>query len=124
MKFPVQISFRNCLPSPAIEQALIERTAKLERFFDRMTHCSVIVECPHRHQSKGSLFRVRINVAVPGGELIVGHDGRRNTSHTNVYIAIADAFVAARRQLQDYAQVLRGNVKYHYPMTVQTAMSA
>ena len=33
--------------------------------------------------------------------------------HKDVYLAIRDAFKEARRQLQDYARKLRGDVKMH-----------
>lgn len=33
--------------------------------------------------------------------------------HKDVYVAIRDAFASARRQLQDYAKRLRGDVKSH-----------
>ena len=33
--------------------------------------------------------------------------------HKDVYVAIRNAFMSARRQLQDYAKRLRGEVKHH-----------
>jgi hypothetical protein len=40
MQIPLQISFRNMDPSPAIEARIREKAAKLERFHDRIIGCT------------------------------------------------------------------------------------
>jgi len=74
MKLPVQITFRDMDPSPAIESAVRERVEELERVFDRVTSCRVMIESPHHHQRKGRLFHVRIDLTVPGDELVIGRN--------------------------------------------------
>ena len=49
-----------------------------------------------------------IDMTVPGTELVV-----KRESHEDIYVAIRDAFDAARRQLEDYARHQRGDVKTH-----------
>ena len=113
MQIPVQITFRGMDPSPAIEERVRERAAKLERYFDRITSCRVNVEAPHLHQHKGKLFHVRVDITVPGVELVVNRNPADNHAHEDVYVAIRDAFRAAERQLDDHAKKKKGRVKNH-----------
>ncbi|MCK6555836.1 HPF/RaiA family ribosome-associated protein [Candidatus Binatia bacterium] len=113
MQVPLQISFRNMEPSAAVEAKVRERAAKLDRFHDRITGCRVVVEAPHKHHHQGKLFHVRIDLTVPGGELLVTRDPAQAHGHEDVYVAIRDAFAAARRQLDQYVAQRRGSVKAH-----------
>jgi ribosomal subunit interface protein len=111
MQVPLQISFRNMDPSPAVEAIVREKAAKLDRFFERIVSCDVTIEAPHRHHHKGKLYKVRIDVGMPGNDVHVNQEGPKNQAHEDVYVAIRDAFDAAVRQLEDHARKLRGDVK-------------
>ena len=110
---PVQISFRHMDPSPALEARVHEKAEKLERFFDRIVSCEVVVEAPHKHHHKGKLYNVRIEINVPGASVNVGRSGPQDHAHEDVYVALRDAFDAAYRQLEDHARRMRGDVKTH-----------
>jgi ribosomal subunit interface protein len=110
MKLPLQITTRNVSLSEAAEAGIREKAAKLDTFYDRIMSCRVVVEAPHRHQQQGILYNVRIDITVPGTELIV-----KREPHEDLYVSIRDAFDAARRQLQTYARKQRGEVKLHEP---------
>jgi len=97
--------------SEAIESQIREKAGTLERFYEKITNCRVIVEAPHRRHHKGKLYHVRVDIAVPGGELVVKREPSQHASHEDIYVAIRDAFEAARRELQDYARRRRGQVK-------------
>lgn len=127
-------------PSEAVEADIREKAAKLDRFYDRIMACRVIVEAPHRHHRKGKAYHIRIDITVPGGEIVVGrqakpvpdpdarfeagrrlyeaHEMSKYAAHDDVYVAIRDAFKAARRKLQDYARRQRGQVKTHGALPV------
>jgi ribosomal subunit interface protein len=113
MQIPVQVTFRNMDPSEAIEANVRKKAGKLERFFDRIVSCRVVVEAPHRRHHKGKLYNLRINLSVPGKDIAVTHKGPKNHAHEDVYVAIRDAFNAAARQLEDHARKQRGEVKAH-----------
>jgi len=114
MGMPLEIRFRNMDPSPAVEARIREKAAKLERFHDRIISCTVVVEAPHRHQHKGKLYSVHIDISVPGKDhLIVDRAKRQDHAHEDVYIAVRDAFNAAVRRLEDHSQRMRGDVKAH-----------
>jgi len=114
MRIPLEVTFRHMEPSAAAEARIAEKVAKLEQFYDQLTRCHVIVEAPHEHHRQGKLFHVSIDMTVPGAELLVtrGHN-HQSQAHEDVYVAIRDAFDAARRRLEDYARLQRGDVKNH-----------
>jgi len=58
MAIPLQISFRDMDPSPAIEARIREKAAKLERFAARATGCRVTVAARSRHQRRSEERRV------------------------------------------------------------------
>lgn len=106
MQVAPQIRFRGMDPSPAVEAAIADRLDALARFHGRITACSVVVEAPHRHQHKGKIYQVRIVLKLPGHEIQAGHTHELDHAHEDVYVAVRDAFDAARRQLED---IVRGD---------------
>lgn len=113
MQIPVQVTFRNMDPSEAVEANVREKAEKLERYFDRIISCRVVVESPHRRHHKGKLYNVSIDIGVPGKEIVVNHSGPKNHAHEDVYVAVRDAFKSASRRLEDHARKVRGEVKSH-----------
>jgi ribosome-associated translation inhibitor RaiA len=59
----------------------------------------VVVEAPHRQHKKGTLYHIRVDLTLPGEEIVVDRDPDDH-AHEDVYIAIRDAFEAVRRQLK------------------------
>jgi ribosomal subunit interface protein len=113
MKIPLQITFKDLDPSDAIEASIRKHAERLDRFHDRITSCSVVIEQPQRRQRKGKLYRLRLDMTLPGHEIVVNRDPGLDHAHEDVYVAIRDAFDAATRQLEDYARRSRGDVKKH-----------
>lgn len=113
MIIPLQITWRNVAQSDAIEAAIRDKARKLDQFYDHIMSCRVLVEAAHRRHHQGNLYRIRIELTVPEEELVVTRDPGDQHAHEDVYVAIRDAFDAARRQIQDYAAKRRGQVKHH-----------
>lgn len=113
MPFPLRITFRDMPPSDALETYVRERASKLERFYDRITSCQVTIEMPHRHQHTSPHFRVAVDMAVPGGQVVVSRSPGDDPENHDAYAAIDQAFDQAVRRLQDYARQQRGDVKPH-----------
>ena len=113
MQLPLQVTYRDLAPSQAVTAKIRGKADKLERFYDRITGCRVVVEAPHAHRHKGRIFHVRIALTVPDGELVVSRDHHDRPDHTDLYVAIRDAFDAAGRKLKAYARRRRGDVKSH-----------
>jgi ribosome-associated translation inhibitor RaiA len=130
MSFPVQINFRHMDVSPAAESRIREEAGNLARYFDRIVSCHVVVDAPHHHQLRGTEYHIIVTIHVPGKEINVSHEPSRHRTlaqtdsekltrqsetqndHGDIYVCIRDAFAAARRQLEDYARLLRGDVKH------------
>lgn len=113
MKLPLQVVFRNMGPSDAVEAKVRERAAQLDRFYEHVMSCRVVVEAHHKHHHQGNLYHVRVDLKVPDGEIVASRDPVGHHAHEDVYVAIRDAFDAARRQLEDYVRRRRGETKAH-----------
>jgi cold shock CspA family protein len=113
MQTPLQIMFHQMPPSPVLESDVRGWVDELERFFDRVVSCRVLIETPHHHHHQGRLYRVRIEIGVPGEHIVVGRSPDEHAAHEDPHVAVRDAFRAARRQLEDYVRKQRGDVKTH-----------
>lgn len=113
MQLPLQITFHQMEPSPALEARIRKLAERLEKFSPHIMRCHVTVEAPHRHQRQGMLFDVRIDITVTGKEIAIRRTRPADHAHEDPYVALRDAFRAARRKLQDYERELRQQVKTH-----------
>jgi ribosomal subunit interface protein len=112
MQVPLQITFRHMATSEALETRIRERVEELDRYFNRIVSCRVAVEQQHARHHKGNLFRVRVDLNVPGRVIVVGYDPADH-AHEDAYVAARDTFDAVRRQLEDYVRERRSQVKLH-----------
>ena len=113
MQLPIQITYRDFQPAPAVDALIREKAAELDRYHHRIMSCRVVVETHHHHQRKGRLYHLRIDLTVPGAEIVVGREPGARHAHEDIGVAIRDAFDAARRQLEDHARKARGDTKTH-----------
>lgn len=113
MPFPLTITYRDLTPSPAIEGFVRRWASRLETVYDRVERCQVVIERPHQHHRHGQRYHVRVTLAVPGPDIEVSRDHALDGAHEDLYVAIRDAFRAARRQLEDHARRQRADVKTH-----------
>ena len=107
MKVPVQILFRDCPHSYAVEARINQQINKLEKYCDRITSCRVVLQATHRNHQKGKYYQVQIHMTVPGGIIVVGRDASNDYSFKNVYAAIRNSFEASRRQLKKNVRQIR-----------------
>ena len=103
-----QISFHGLSPSNAVEAAVVKKAQHLETVFGRIVGCRVAIEAPHRHHHRGGHYRVRVDLTFPGGEIVVGREPDEAAAHSDVYVAIRDAFDAGQRALREHAHRVRG----------------
>ena len=81
MQVPLQITFRGMSPSLAIESLIRERSTRMERFNDRIIHCHVIIDVPHRRSRKGKQFAVHLDITTPSRPIAISRDpGLVNTA--------------------------------------------
>jgi cold shock CspA family protein/ribosome-associated translation inhibitor RaiA len=128
MLLPVQVTFRNMKDLAGLEEMVQKEAAKLERFYDRISSCRVVVERPQRAESS-KIYHVRIHLGLPNGELVVKHtptlhgalqdikteasrqEAESVLARKSPQRAIHEAFHEMRRRLQDYSRRQGGSVK-------------
>ncbi|MEQ1728990.1 MAG: HPF/RaiA family ribosome-associated protein [Vicinamibacterales bacterium] len=133
MPTPITVTFPRTTASPWLEEEVHERVERLKVLFKDILSCRVVVDIPHRRHQKGNRFSVRIELAVPGEDLAITRDANVHgvvkdsdeaswskrfdveAARRDIRLVLADAFDAAKRQLRDYAQVRRREVKRHDP---------
>ncbi|MCC6751069.1 MAG: ribosome-associated translation inhibitor RaiA [Deltaproteobacteria bacterium] len=104
MTSPVQITFRGIQATPHVEELIHEEAGKLMRLYDRITDCRVVVDQPHRHHRHGRLFQVKVQLTVPGDQLVAARAPDADHSHEELTVAVRGAFEAARRELQRHLE--------------------
>ncbi len=108
MQIPLQITLRNVARSDAVESAIRKKAGKLDRYHRHIVSCRVVVEIPSRHKHQGKEFVVRLDIKVPGSEIVVNHD-----HHEDLYVALQEAFHAAQRRLEDHERAIAGRYADH-----------
>jgi cold shock CspA family protein/ribosome-associated translation inhibitor RaiA len=129
MQLTPTITFRGVERTDALETEILTRLRKLETYYRGIMGCRVAVELVQRHHEAGNRYHVRIDLTVPGEEIVVAHDASRHgeardqrvskgrkdrevdPQRKHAAVAVHEAFDAARRRLQDYARRQRGVVK-------------
>jgi ribosomal subunit interface protein len=113
MQVPLQITFRDMAVSPAVEEKIRDRADALDKFFPNIVACHVVVESTARAHQKGKLYYLRVDLTVPGRQLVTKRHPAEKHAHEDIYVAVRDAFDETRRQLEEYADRLKGMVKTH-----------
>jgi ribosomal subunit interface protein len=103
-----QVTIRDLPSSPALEDHLRKKAQKLNQYCHKINSCRIVLTIPQKHKHNGKLYCVRIDLTVPGKELVVNRK-----MDEDVYVAIRDAFHAAERKLETYERKRRGDVKNH-----------
>lgn len=108
MKLPVHVQFHGLTHSDALELSARAQAHKLESFSPNIMACRVVIDMEHAHKHQGRPFSVRIDLTLPGHELVVNR-----VQHEDVTVAMRDAFDRMRRQLEDVVSKRKGLVKQH-----------
>lgn len=112
------ITWRNVEHGPAAEADVMKYIAKLDRVHPRITGIDVVVAQPHGRHQQGNLYRVRVDIHLPGDQVVVTRDPPAHQAREDLHVAIRDAFKAARSRLDEEAAVVRGDVKPHEELPV------
>src|SRR5688572_25371072 len=84
MILPVQVTFRNTSHTAATEAMVREEAAHLDQYYNRIMACRVMIEVPHRHQKEGDHYHVRVDLTVPGGEIVVKREPSLHTRQQDI----------------------------------------
>ena len=114
MRVPLEITYRDVPKTEEIDALIRSKADKLNQFCDHIISCRVAVEKPHEFQSSGQPHRVRIEMRVPPGHVLVAkRESTEGELHTDLQTTIRDAFDAARRQLEKLNRQQQGRIKSH-----------
>ena len=102
-----QITYRGLDHSTALDTRIAEHCRKLEVSHPKITRCHVVIDELDRHKSQGNVFEVRVDVHVPGHEMVA------HGQHQDPYAAVNLAFEQMQRQLDETLAIQRGKVKRH-----------
>jgi ribosomal subunit interface protein len=108
----MEITWRALDPTAALETLVRQKAQALTRYCDHILACRVAIEAPHRRHRHGQRYRVRIELTVPGAEIVVGHPSEENGAREDLRVAIRDAFRALRRRLQHHLTQRRQRVPF------------
>ncbi len=111
MQLPMQLTLRDIPSSPALESHIRKKAEKLDHYYDRIISCRIVIELSQNHKHHGKLYNVRIDLMVPGKELVV-----TRKENVDIYVALRDAFAALNRRLEEHSNKRHGNVKHHEEM--------
>jgi len=111
MQKPLEITFRDIEKTRQVEDLIRLKAQKLERICENIISCAVVVEMVQKHQAAGRPYRVRINLMLPRGkEIIVSQDPKKAL---DLEAEVRWAFDSAERQIIEYMEKLRRDVKSH-----------
>jgi cold shock CspA family protein/ribosome-associated translation inhibitor RaiA len=109
----LQVSFHNLPHSDPVETAIHDAVARLAGFCDRIIGCCVVIDQPHRHHRQGNPVRVKIELKVPGSELVVKREPAADLTDGDLIGVIHEAFEDLQRQLEQFVSRRRRFVKNH-----------
>ena len=114
MQTPLRVTFHQLPPSAALEAQVRAHVDGLETIFDRIVTCRVSISkrLPGTTTTAASTGFTSRSASPEGRLWSVAR--RTNTRRTPIeYVAVNDAFRAARRKLEDYVRRLRGDAESH-----------
>jgi ribosome-associated translation inhibitor RaiA len=112
MGTPIRINFENMEPSAEARTEIERQVQHLQKFHAHITDCSVTIVAPKTRHQTGVPHQVHIRLAVPPHQdLVVSQHHGDKLEDEHLPVAIAHAFAAAKRQLEEHVQRMRHEVK-------------
>jgi len=114
---PTHVTFKGLTRRADVETVIQQEVASLAGHYHRIVDCRIRLEVPHRHHSAGNAVHVLIELTVPGARLVVDYIAERHEGASSgdgspkLCAAVREAFVAMQRQLADYVDRQRSEVR-------------
>jgi ribosome-associated translation inhibitor RaiA len=113
MQTPLQVTFRGIAHSDTLVSHLQQRVDRLERIFDPIVSCHVVVELEGHQHHHGDRCRFTIHVGLPEHELMVNDAPRGEHSFEDATAKADRAFDDAESQLEQWVGRMRGRRHEH-----------
>ena len=114
MQIEPQISFRNVERNESIDRKIMDGIDKLGAVHEKITSVRMAVEDQRGNGSPDHLYRVRLDITIPRGEIVV-KETPAGGRHLPLDQVLAQAFESARRKLKEVKMQRRGKVKDKVP---------
>ncbi|RZJ98746.1 MAG: 30S ribosomal protein S30 [Flavobacterium sp.] len=103
MKSAVDVVFRDLDFSATLNDTIVRKLEKLNRYTDQILHSRVVLDTPHNHKQKGKQYRALIELDIKGCPIAIAQDNE------SIHVAIRDAFSSAERKIKEISARQRGN---------------
>jgi len=113
VQVPIQVHFHGLPHSDALEDYIRDHVAKLTTLSRDIVSCRIAIEVEDLRHQTGRHHRVRVDLVLPGKELVVNRTPPASSAHADPYAAIDDAFDDMARSLSRHVQQLHRDVKTH-----------
>lgn len=114
MQTPPEIKFHDIDRSEWVENYIVERVQRLDRFADGITSCHVTLSQEAAKHNKGNRYSLMVEVRLPPNHDIAAKKQKIvREMHTQLPALINLAFGAIETQLKRTAQLRRADVKRH-----------
>lgn len=108
------ITFHQLDHSASLGDRIRRKAQKLNKMHPFILHNHIVVNRPHHHKHKGSAYQIRMDIKVPGQEIVITKQpGAKTHPHHDPFVVVDDAFKAAEQSLQKYKEKTHGIVKHH-----------
>lgn len=112
MQVAPEIKFHDVDRSEWVENYIVERLRRLERYAEGITSCHVTLSQEQASQNKGNRYSLMVEVRIPPNHDLAAKKQRIvHDMHTQLPALINLAFGAIERQLKKTAQLRRADVK-------------
>jgi len=104
MDISLELAFHNIAPSGPLTEAVRRHMGRLERRYDHIIGCRVVIEMQHkRNRLARNTPNVHVVLRVPGREIIVSRElAHLENRPANAYAVLSAAFEAMGQRLMDY----------------------
>jgi len=110
----IHITFHQLNHSAVLGDRIRKKALKLLKMHPFILHNRIVVNRPHHHKHKGNVYQIRMDIKVPGKELVITKQpGVKVHPHFDPYVVVDDAFKAAEHSLQRYKEKNHDIVKHH-----------
>jgi ribosomal subunit interface protein len=97
MKPAVDVVYRDLDSSAALNDIILKKLEKLNRYTDQIVHSRVVLDAPHQHKHKGKQYRASIELDIKGHPVAFTQDDE------SIHVAVRDVFSSAERKVKQLA---------------------
>jgi hypothetical protein len=101
VSFPIELNFEHMQEKPEFRKMLLHEVRKLERRYDGIRHCQVIMELPYHHRYHGNPYQLKVSVSFANLEVVVSRAPCADGKFTDGLAMIRDAFAEVSQILNE-----------------------